>query len=88
MSSTDREYKNQLKTTLNKISMGESSLTWKEEMIAEQSEVECGPRTIWAMAVVLLGWKLKKSMEDIQLAIYDLEENNVKLNSLQVRQST
>ena len=72
----------------NELFMGNDSLEWMGEKYILQMEVQCGPRTIWAMAVLIGGCNRNKNMEDIRNAIFKLEERGFRIMTHQVRQST
>ena len=81
------EFKAHIKTLLDEIFMRNSNLLWMEERSTAQTELECGPRTIWAMAVTLSGRTQNRTMEEIRTAIHNLRENNRRLDSSRVRQT-
>ena len=79
--------KNKVKLMINEVFGNRNSLEWMEERFSRQTESECGPRSIWAIAVIVSGSNRGKSMEEIGEAIFRLEEKGSKISAYQVRRS-
>ena len=54
--------------------LGNREMTWERVDCQEQTELECGPRTLWAILMLCCGFRKTKPMTEIMQKIANLGE--------------